>query len=162
MCIRVLLRALFVAGIAVWLPVSFVQAAKAPTPLATPTGSAKETPLQRIQRNVARINAEAATPEGEEQVVQRLSSQLRVDSELLRQQKKDWGIGYGEVAMVYGFARGGRPQVVPERVVEMRRSGMDWKAIAKELGVKVDAVATRMKRHGGRPPTPGQPTAGGK
>ena len=64
--------------------------------------------------------------------------------------------------MVYGFARAGKPQVVPERVVEMRRSGMDWKAIAKELGVKVDAVATRMKRHGSQPAAPGQPKAGGK
>ena len=162
MSIRVLLRAVLVAAIAASFPMSLTQAAKAPTPVATPTGSAKQTALQRIQRTAARINAEAATPEGEEQVVHRLSSQLRVDSELLRQQKKDWGIGYGEVAMVYGFARAGSPQVVPERVVEMRRSGMDWKAIAKDLRVKVDAVATRMKRHGSPTPTPGQPKAGGK
>ena len=85
MSTRVLLRALLVAAIAAAFPASFTHAAKAPAPVATPTGSAKETPLQRIQRTVARINAEAETPEGEEQVVQRLSSQLRVDSELLRQ-----------------------------------------------------------------------------
>lgn len=162
MSIRLLTRALLIAAIAASFHAPPARAAKAPRPVATPTGSAKETALQRIQRAVARINAEAETPAGEEQVVQRLSSQLRVDSELLRQQKNDWGIGYGEVAMVYGFARSGKPQVIPEKVVEMRKSGMDWEAIAKQMGVKVDAVATRMKRQVGRAPAAGPAKAGGK
>jgi hypothetical protein len=33
------------------------------------------------------------------------------------------------------------------QVVELRRSGMEWKSIAKQLGVKVEAVASRMKGH---------------
>jgi hypothetical protein len=121
-------------------------AGKAPPAVATPTGSAKQTALQRIQRMAARLNAESSTPEGEEQVVTRLAAQLRVSADSLRSQKRGWGVGYGEVAMIYGFARSGRLQVVPERVLDMRRSGMDWQAIANDLGVKVDAVATRMNR----------------
>ena len=31
----------------------------------------------------------------------------------------------------------------------MRRDGADWPAIAKELGVKVDQVAARVRRHEG-------------
>jgi hypothetical protein len=120
--------------------------AQAPPAVATPTGSAKQTALQRIQRMAARLNAEAMTPEGEEQVVTRLAAQLRVSADSLRSQKAEWGVGYGEVAMIYGFARSGRLQTVPERVVELRRDGMTWEAIAKELGVKVDAVATKMNR----------------
>jgi hypothetical protein len=121
-------------------------AAPPPAAVATPTGSAKLTALQRIQRMVAKMNADAATPEGEARVVRTLSAQLRMPEETLRQQKQDWGVGYGEVAMIYGFARTGKPQVTAERVHEMRAGGMDWNAIAKELRVKIDAVATRMKR----------------
>jgi len=139
----------------------------APPAVATPTGSAKQTSLQRIQRMAARLNAEAMTPEGEEAVVTRLAAQLRVSADSLRNQKAAWGVGYGEVAMIYGFARSGRLQTVPERVVEMRRDGMTWEQIAKDLGVKVDAVATKMNRQqrrasAGAGATPRAATVAGK
>jgi hypothetical protein len=159
MSVRAFVGAFAIAAIAVSSSSPSALAAKAPQTIATPTGSAKQTSLQRIQRVVARLDAEASTPEGEADVVQRLSTQLRVPPQTLQQQKNDWGLGYGEVAMVYGFARAGRPQVVPEKVVEMRKSGMEWQTIARQLGVKVDVVATRMKRHGGKAATP-NPAAG--
>jgi hypothetical protein len=109
---------------------------------------AKETSLQRIQKMVARINAEASTPEGEQAVVDRLSKQLGTSPDSLRAQHSAWGLGYGEVAMAYGFARASKkPDVTPAQIVEMRRGGMAWDAIGKELGVKVDAVAGKMRRH---------------
>jgi hypothetical protein len=105
---------------------------------------------------VAKINAEASTPEGEVAVVNRLSKQLAVSPDTLRAQQLAWGVGYGEVAMVYGFARGSRTKASPREVVEMRRSGMEWDAIGKELGVKVDTVASRMKKNvNPKPPAPG-------
>lgn len=107
----------------------------------------KETALQRIQRSVARINQEAGTPEGEAIVVDRLASQLRIAPETLRSQHDAWSLGYGEIAMVYGFARAARRQpTTPESVVERRRMGTDWDVIAKDLGVKIDTVASRLKR----------------
>ena len=109
---------------------------------------AKETSLQRIQKMVARINAEAGTPEGEEAVLDRLSKQLGAPADSLRAQHSAWGLGYGEVAMAYGFARASRkPDVTPGQVVEMRKGGMAWDAIGKELGVRVDTVAGRMRKH---------------
>jgi hypothetical protein len=115
----------------------------------------KETALQRIQKSVAKINAEASTPEGEEAVVNRLSKQLAVSPDTLRAQQQMWGIGYGEVAMVHGFSRASRTKATPADVVEMRRSGMEWDAIGKELGVKVDNVASRMKKSvNPKPPAP--------
>jgi hypothetical protein len=125
----------------------------APFPTAAHAGAApkptapKETPLQRIQRSVARINAEARTPEGEAAVLRRLSAQLRVSEDQLRTERDAWAIGYGEVAMVHAFAGASRTGKSPADVAAMRHSGMEWQAIAKELGVKVDAVATRMRRH---------------
>jgi hypothetical protein len=107
----------------------------------------KETALQRIQRSVARINQEASTPEGEAIVVERLSNQLKLTPEVLRSQHDAWSLGYGEIAMVYGFSRAARKQpTTPESVVERRRMGSDWDVIAKDLGVKIDTVASRIKR----------------
>ena len=62
----------------------------------------KETALDRIQRSVLRINQEASTPEGEERVVARLSSQLRVSPDSLRAEHANWSLGYGELAMSTG------------------------------------------------------------
>jgi hypothetical protein len=113
----------------------------------TPTKSTPETALHRIQRTVARIDAEAQTPEGEAQVVARLSTQLGVPPDSLKDQHASWGLGYGEIAMAYGFARASRTGKTPAEVVAMRTAGTSWLDIAKELHVKVDTVANRMKRH---------------
>ena len=146
---RRLVRAARVAALPILLLTSFAAVAfgETPAPAANRSINTKETALQRIQRSVARINQEAATPEGEAIVVQRLSSQLRVTPEALRSQHDTWVIGYGEIAMVYGFARAARKQpTTPESVVAERRMGKDWDAIAKDLGVKIDTVASRIKR----------------
>jgi hypothetical protein len=115
--------------------------------------SGAETSLKRIQRTVAIIDAEAKTPEGETAVVKRLSAQLRVSEEELRAKRDTWGLGYGEIAMAYGFAGASRTGKTPDDVVAMRSSGTAWTDIAKNLGVRVDAVAKRMRRHMG-PKTP--------
>jgi hypothetical protein len=112
--------------------------------------SSKETALTRIQRTVAKLNKEASTPEGEAAVVARLAGQFRVSADSLRAQHAAWGLGYGEVAMIYGFARTTRkPDVTPDDVVAMRRGGSSWETIAKDLGVKIDTVASRMNRQAG-------------
>jgi len=131
---------------------SVARASEAPTTNMTTVGgavSSKETALTRIQRMVARLNKESSTPEGEELVVARLAGQFRVSPDTLRAQRAAWGLGYGEVAMAYGFARASRKPVTPEDVVEMRRGGAAWPSIASNLGVKIDTVASRMRRQAG-------------
>ncbi len=115
--------------------------------------SGAETSLKRIQRTVALIDAEARTPEGEDAVVKRLSAQLRVSEETLRAKRDTWGLGYGEIAMAYGFAGASRTGKTPDDVVAMRSAGAAWTDIAKDLGVRVDAVAKRMRRHVGPKPS---------
>ncbi|HZI89252.1 MAG TPA: hypothetical protein VFD83_02250 [Candidatus Polarisedimenticolia bacterium] len=105
-----------------------------------------ETALHRIQRTVAAIDAEAGTPGGETRVISRLSQQLRTSPDTLQAQHEAWGLTYGEMAMAYGFARASRTGKSPADVVAMRKMGTDWQQIAKELNVKVDTVASRMKR----------------
>ena len=117
----------------------------------------KETALTRIQRSVAKINQEASTPEGEAAVLARLSAHFRVDPDTLEAQKSEWGVGYGEVAMVYGFARSSKKAgVTPEWIVLKRREGTPWEEIAKEIGVNVDTVASRMSKQAKPKPTPHQ------
>ena len=114
----------------------------------------KETQLQRIQRMVAKINQEASTPEGEANVIARMSKAYAVHPDTLQAQHANWGLGYGEISMVYGFARSSKKKTTPDQVVEMRNSGMTWESIGKELGVKVDNVTTRMKKSATPKPTP--------
>jgi len=114
-----------------------------------PTKTTPESALHRIQRTVAAIDAEAGTPDGETRVLARLSAQLRTSSDTLQTEHQTWGLGYGELAMAYGFARASRAHKTPAEVVEMRRQGIDWLDIAKQIGVKVDTVANRMNRHKG-------------
>jgi hypothetical protein len=111
------------------------------------TKSTPETALHRIQRTVARIDAEAKTPEGEAAVLKRLSAQLGASEDSLKLQHGAWGLGYGEIAMAYGFAKASKTGKTPADVVAMRAEGTGWLEIAKGLGVKVDQVANRMKRH---------------
>ena len=119
------------------------------TAASAPTKSKPETALHRIQRTVAKIDAEAKTSEGEARVLQRLSVQLATPEETLKQQHETWGLGYGELAMAYGFSRASRTGKTPAEVVQMRTAGTGWLEIAKQLGVRVDTVANRMKRHVG-------------
>jgi hypothetical protein len=125
---------------------SALRASSAETKAAAPKNT-PETALRRIQRTVARIDAEAKTPEGEAAVLKRLSAQLAASEDSLKLQHEAWGLGYGALAMAYGFARASRTGKTPADVVAMRTSGSGWLDIAKELGVKVDTVASRMKRH---------------
>jgi hypothetical protein len=128
------------------LPSTPVLAAKTVATRTTP-----ETALHRIQRTVAAIDAEAATPDGETRVLARLSAQLGASSDTLQTEHQEWGLGYGEIAMAYGFARASRAHKSPAEVVAMRAQGTEWLQIAKQLGVKVDTVANRMNRHKGVP-----------
>lgn len=114
----------------------------------------KETAMQRIQRAVAKINLEASTPEGEANVIARMSKQFAISPDTLQTQHANWGLDYGEMTMVYGFARSSKTKATPDHVVDLRRSGMSWENIGKEIGVKVDAVASRMKKSSGPTPTP--------
>ena len=147
------------AALALALSVSFASPAAATTPVATPTTNAapttntKETALHRIQRSVARIDKEASTPEGEARVVKQLSAQLGMPEDSVRAQRDAWALSYGEVAMVYGFARSAKKQsaTLPDQIVDMRRSGMAWDEIGKKLGVNVNTVASRVQKNVPKP-----------
>lgn len=131
-------------------PVPPATAYGTPVPSATPAPNQgnKETSLQRIQRYVASINQEASTPEGEQVVIARLSQQLHASPDSLQSERARWGLGYGEVAMIHGFARDSKiPSITTDDVVAMRRAGKSWEDIGKQLGVKVDNVAVRMKKN---------------
>lgn len=129
-----------------------------PVPPATPNQGNKETSLQRIQRYVLSIDHEASTPEGEQAVLARLSQQLHAPPDSLQSEHARWGLGYGEVAMVHSFAHDSKISgVTPDDVVALRRSGKSWEDIGKQLGVKVDNVAVRMKKNVNPKAKPSQP-----
>ena len=144
---------------------SYAQATPVPTaaahatavPPATPNQGNKETSIQRIQRYVISIDHEASTPEGEQAVLARLSQQLHASPDSLQSEHARWALGYGEVAMAHGFAHDSKISgVTPDDVVALRRSGKSWEDIGRQLGVKVDNVAARMKKSVNPHAKPGQ------
>jgi len=118
-----------------------------PAPVTTGGVATQVTPLMRIQRSVAKINAQASTPEGEAEVVKQLSSRLKVSPDTLEANRVKWGLGWGETAMVYTFAKSSKKPITPDGVVEMRRSGTEWDVIAKDLGINIQAVAKKMNKN---------------
>jgi parvulin-like peptidyl-prolyl isomerase len=122
-----------------------------PQPVTTGGAQTQMTPLMRIQRAVAKINAQASTPEGEAEVVKQLCSRLSVTPDSLEACRDRWGLDYGETAMVLTFAKSSKKKVTPDEIVEMRRSGTEWDVIAKDLGLNIQAVAKRMGKN--VPPT---------
>jgi hypothetical protein len=123
-----------------------------PQPVTTAPVATQITPLQRIQRAVAKINTQASTPEGEEQVIHQICTRLSVSPDSLQADRARWGLDYGETAMVYTFAKSSKKPITPDQVVEMRRSGEEWDDIAKDLGINIQAVAKRMNKN--VPPAP--------
>jgi hypothetical protein len=117
-----------------------------PQPATTAPVTTQMTPLMRIQRAVARIDAQASTPEGQEQVIHQISSRLKVPPDSIEASHKRWGLGYGEVAMAYTFAKASKKPITPDGVVDLRRSGVEWDAIAKDLGINIQAVAKKMTK----------------
>ena len=113
----------------------------------------KETQLQRIQRMVTKINAEASTPEGEANVIARMSKQYAVQPDTLEAQHADWGLGYGEIAMVYGFARSSKTKATPDHVVDLRRSGMSWSPMAAPLASSWKTATTTWRTPSSRAST---------
>ncbi len=123
-----------------------------PGPVTTAPVATQLTPLQRIQRSVAKINSMASTPEGEADVVKQLSSKLKLTPEALEASRAKWGLNWGETAMVYTFAKASKKPVTPDEIIEMRRGGTEWDVIAKDLGINIQAVAKKMNKN--VPPTP--------
>jgi hypothetical protein len=123
-----------------------------PQPVTTAPVTTEITPLMRIQRAVAKINQTASTPEGEEQVIKQICTRFSVTPDSLQSDRARWGLNYGETAMVYTFAKSSKKPVTPDQVVEMRQSGEEWDAIAKDLGVPIQTLAKRMNKN--VPPTP--------
>ena len=105
-------------------------------PAQAATGVAtKETALQRIQRSVARIDREASTPEGEAAVVKRLAAQLGMPEDSLRARHDAWALGYGEITMVYGFARASRRQSATlSSTSASRTAGSAWRNSTPRTG----------------------------
>jgi len=122
-----------------------------PQPDTTGGAQTQMTSLMRIQRAVAKINAQASTPEGEAEVRKQICAHLHVTPDSLDACRSRWDLDYGETAMVLTFAKSSKKPVTPDEIVEMRRSGTEWDDIAKDLGISIQAVAKRMGKN--VPPT---------
>lgn len=105
---------------------------------------------QILQRETARLDRTAATPQGEKAVAARLSRTFPVTVERLAA-LRERGLGYGEITVALSCARsmpGGVTAENVEQVLALRQGppSLGWGMVAQKLGVKLGACVSQVKK----------------
>jgi hypothetical protein len=92
---------------------------------------------------IGKINR-AAGNQNQQQVLDRLSSELGVSAETLRQQKQRDNLSYGQLFMANSLASSSGKSV--NTIVSEFRSGKGWGQIARENNVSVGQIVSNARR----------------
>lgn len=131
-------------------------AAKAPaTPAAMPLTDAERKTVEELQAEQKRLDTDsarvmAATPDGRRRVTETIAKQFGVPDKVvddLRARK----MGYGEVSIALALSqqlmkKGLSQQQAIDKIVGMRKSGMGWGVVARDLGLKLGGVISDVKK----------------
>lgn len=124
--------------IVLWAAVAFTQ-------IATGSEATMQTKDERkLEREARRIDGEANNSVGEDRVLDRMSSDLGVPVETLRQQQRTSGLSFGNLFIANSLARSTGKSF--DEILATRRSGKGWGQIARENNVRLGEVVSRMKR----------------
>jgi hypothetical protein len=122
---------------------------------AKPLTDAERQTVQELQAEQKRLDSDsarvmAATPDGRRRVTETIARQFRVADKVvdeLRARK----MGYGEASITLALSQQlmktglTQPQAI-DKVVGMRKSGMGWGVVARDLGLKLGRVISDVKR----------------
>jgi hypothetical protein len=89
------------------------------------------------------LNRAAQTPEGERRVVEHLSQELKVPAAMLRAQREQSRLGWGELSIAYRVSQ--KTGVPLEQLIAEHKSGKGWGEIAKEHNVKLGPIVSEAK-----------------
>lgn len=131
-------------------------AANAPAPpAATPLTDAERKTVEELQAEQKRLDTDsarvmAATPDGRRRVTETIAKQFGVPDKVvddLRARK----MGYGEVSIALALSqqlmkKGLSQQQAIDKIVGMRKSGMGWGVVARDLGLKLGGVISDVKK----------------
>lgn len=131
-------------------------AAKAPAaPAAKPLTDAERKTVEELQAEQKRLDTDsarvmAATTDGRHRVTETIAKQFGVPDKVvdeLRARK----MGYGEVTIALALSqqlmkKGLGQQQAIDKIVGMRKSGMGWGVVARDLGLKLGGVISDVKK----------------
>jgi hypothetical protein len=113
-------------------------------------GTAPSKDEKNLNKEVARLERTAATPEGEKAVIKRIAADFKVTEDAVRSLRGS-GLGYGEIVVVYTLARtlpGGITEGSVQKVIADRQGPpvRSWGEVAKLARTKLGKAVTQLKK----------------
>lgn len=97
-------------------------------------------PAAGLDQHAKVVNRAAGTPEGEQRVVERLSTELNVPAETLRTERGQFKVGWGELSIAHRLSRATGVPVAA--LVGQHQNGMGWGEIAKAHNLKLGPIVS--------------------
>lgn len=121
---------------------------------------------KKLDAAAASLDKEAGAPDGQKTVVNKIMETYKVD-EARVQALRDQKLGYGEVSIALGLAQGLPGGINDENVAKVMalRQGppvMGWGKLAKELGLKLGPVVSKVNKAAESARGKGKPSGAGK
>lgn len=142
---RTLFRAFVAAVLFLAVPATYSQQA-ASSAQQKPTEHPKMTREERhLDKEAWRIDREASDPAGEDRVLTRLSDDLGLSKETLKQQKEQSGLSYGNLFIANSLAKSS--DTTFDQITAERKSGKGWGQIANSHNIRLGEVVSGAKRN---------------
>lgn len=100
---------------------------------------------RRLEKEAKRIDREASDPAGEERVLTRLSGDLGVSTQTLKQQREQSKLSYGNLFIANSLAKSSNTSF--SQIAAERESGKGWGKIAKDHNLKLGDVVSGAKKN---------------
>lgn len=105
---------------------------------------------KKLDKASMELEQDAGKPEGNTTVTDKLMAEFKVDAARI-QGLRDQKLGYGEVSIVLALAQGmpdGITDANVQKIMALRQGPpvMGWGKIAKEMGMKLGTVISKVKR----------------
>lgn len=139
------LRTFVAAALFLAVPATYGQQA-ANSAQGKPTDRPKMTREERrLEKEARRIDREASDPAGEERVLTRLSGDLGVSTQTLKQQREQSKLSYGNLFIANSLAKSSGTTF--SQIAAERESGNGWGKIAKDHNLKLGEVVSGAKKN---------------
>jgi len=105
---------------------------------------------KKLETGAGELEKSAAMPDGQQRVADRIKAEFGVDDARV-QSLRDKNMGYGEISIALGLAQslpGGITDDNVQKIVALRQGPpvMGWGKIARDLGLKLGAVQSKVHR----------------
>ena len=100
---------------------------------------------KRLEREARKLDREAAQAQGEDRVLARMSEELGIPVETLKQQKESSKLGFGDLFIADSLAKATNKTF--EELLAEFQGGKGWGRIANENNVRLGEIISQAKRN---------------